>query len=221
MKIFGSPTAADWRRPSVIALLLANLVPVAGVLFFGWEVFPLMFLFWSENVIVGGFNVLKMIFAGGGGGLGQASKFFIIPFFCVHYGMFTFVHGIFIVMMFGGGMQNGQGFPGVEKFWNVMQENHLGWAVLGLIISRGISFATNYIGNGEYKNVFAPMLMAQPYGRILVLHLAIIGGGFLVMALHSPLLGLLLLVALKTLLDLAGHLRERAKFSQIVAVETD
>ncbi len=221
MKFFALPSAADWRKPSVIALIAANLVPVAGVLFFGWEVFPLMFLFWSENVIVGVFYVFKMIFAGGGGAAGQASKFFLIPFFCIHYGMFTFVHGIFIVMMFGGGMQNDRGFPGVEKFWRVLQENHLGWAVLGLVISRGISFGTNYIGNGEYKNVLAPMLMAQPYGRIIVLHIAIIGGGFLVMALHSPLLGLLLLVVLKTLLDLAGHLRERAKFSNSAAVMAD
>ena len=221
MKFFGSITAADLRRPSVIALIAANLVPVAGVLWFGWEVFPLMFLFWSENVVVGVFNVLKMICAAGGGTLGQASKFFIIPFFCVHYGMFTFVHGIFIVMMFGGEMQNGQGFPGVEKFWSVMRENHLGWAVLGLVISRGISFATNYIGSGEYKNVLAPMLMAQPYGRIMVLHITIIGGGFLVMALHSPVLGLLLLVVLKTILDLAGHLRERRKFSETAVVKAD
>lgn len=221
MKFFVLPNAADWRKPSVIALILANLVPVAGVLFFGWEVFPLMFLFWSENVIVGVFNVLKMIFAGGGGGLGQASKFFIIPFFCVHYGMFTFVHGIFIMAMFGGGMGNGVGFPDLGTFWRTMQENHLGWAVLGLVISRGISFATNYLGNGEYKNILAPMLMAQPYGRIIVLHIAMIGGGFLVMALHSPVLGLLLLVVLKTLLDLGSHLCERAKFSVPATIKTD
>jgi hypothetical protein len=209
------PTAADWRRPSVVALLLANLLPVAGVVFFGWKVFPLMFLFWVENVIVGGFNVLKMIFAGGGGRLGQASKFFLIPFFCVHYGMFTFIHGIFIVAMFGGGMERSPGFPNLETFWRTIQENHLGWAVLGLVISRGISFVTNFLANGECRRVAAPMLMAQPYGRIVVLHLAILGGGFLVMALHSPVLGLLLLVVLKTALDLAGHLRERNIFSEL------
>lgn len=220
MKFFGSISAADLRKPSAIALILANLVPVGGVLFFGWEVFPLMFLFWSENVIVGVFNVLKMICAGGGGNVGQATKFFLIPFFCVHYGIFTLIHGIFIIAMFGGGMGAGAGFPGPETFWRVMQENHLGWAVLGLVISRGISFATNYLGNGEYKNVLAPMLMVQPYGRIIVLHIAIIGGGFLVLALHSPLLGLLLLVGLKTLLDLAAHLRERKKFSEL-AVKLD
>jgi len=217
MKYFALPTAADLRRPSVIALLVANLVPVVGVLFFGWDVFPLMFLFWAENVIVGAFNVLKMIFASGGGALGQASKFFLIPFFCVHYGLFTFVHGIFVVAMFGGGVSGTAGFPNGETFWRTMQENHLGWAVLGLTVSRGISFVTNYLMNGEYRRVLPPMLMIQPYGRIVVLHLAIIGGGFLLLALKSPTLGLLLLVVLKTALDLTGHLRERSQFSELPA----
>lgn len=213
MRFLEKMTSADWRRPSVIALILANLVPVGGVLFFGWEVFPLMFLFWSENVVVGVFNVLKMVFAGGGGAAGQAAKIFCIPFFCIHYGMFTFVHGVFVIALFGGGFGHAGGFPNFDTFLGVMQDNHLGWAVLGLTVSRGISFVTNYLGGGEYKNITAPQLMAQPYGRIVVLHLAILGGGFLMLALHQPVLGLLLLVVLKILLDLAGHLRERQKFS--------
>lgn len=222
MKFFGPITAGDWRKPSVIALILANLVPVVGVLFFGWEVFPLMFLFWSENVIVGVFNALKMACAGGGGTAGQAIKFFLIPFFCVHYGIFTLVHGVFIIALFGGGLNHG-GSPldMLGTFRHTLQEYHLGWTILGLVISRGISFATNYLGKGEYKNLTAPQLMAQPYGRIVVLHLAIIGGGFLVMVLHSPVLGLLLLVGLKTLLDLAAHLRERVKFSTTAEAKTD
>ncbi len=222
MKFFGPITASDLRKPSVIALILANLVPIVGVLFFGWEVFPLMFLFWSENVIVGVFNALKMACAGGGGTAGQAIKFFLIPFFCVHYGIFTLVHGVFIIALFGGGLNHvGSPFDMPGTFWDTLQEYHLGWAILGLAISRGISFATNYLGKGEYKNLTAPQLMAQPYGRIVVLHLAIIGGGFLVMALHSPALGLLLLVGLKTLLDLAAHLRERVKFLATAEAKTD
>jgi len=39
------------------------------------------------------------------------------------------------------------------------------------------------------------------------LHVVIIGGGFLVMALGSPAVALALLVVLKTALDLRGHLR--------------
>ncbi len=55
--------------------------------------------------------------------------------------------------------------------------------------------------------------MQQPYGRIVGLHLSILFGGFLMMALHSPMWGLLLLVALKIALDLRGHFAERRKFA--------
>ena len=212
-RFLGAEDSAAWLRPSVIALLLANLLPVFGVLVLGWEVFPLLFLFWSENVIVGGFNALKMLCAAPANPLGWAAKLFMIPFFCFHYGMFTFVHGIFVVGLFGGQFRQGARFPDGERFWQLLQENHLGWAILGLAVSHGISFATNYLGNGEYQRASLPILMQQPYGRIVVLHLAILGGGFLMMVLHSPAAGLLLLVALKTALDLRGHLKERAKFS--------
>jgi hypothetical protein len=55
-----------WMQPSVIALVLANLIPLAGVFVFHWEVFPLLFLFWLENVVIGIVNVLKMLFASSG-----------------------------------------------------------------------------------------------------------------------------------------------------------
>jgi len=207
----------DWRQPSVIALVSANLVPVFGVLVLHWEVFPLMFLFWSENVIVGAFNVLKMITNQPASPASWAGKLFIIPFFCVHYGMFTFVHGVFVMNLFGGGMNQMRGFPTTATFWNVMRENQLGWAVLGLAVSHGVSFVTNYIGKGEYQRVGLNQLMNQPYGRIVVMHIAILFGGFMVMALHSPTPALLLLVALKTAFDLGSHVGERKKFAVVAS----
>src|SRR5260221_5999237 len=42
-----------WRDISVLALLVANLVPLAGVLFWEWQGLPLMLLFWLENPIIG------------------------------------------------------------------------------------------------------------------------------------------------------------------------
>lgn len=219
MRFFGTISAADWLRPSVTALVLANLVPALGVIFYGWQIFPLMFLFWSENVIIGVINVLKMLLANPESPASWAGKLFIIPFFCVHYGMFTFVHGIFVVALFGGGLPHGVGFPTPEFFWQMAQQTHLGWAILGLAASRLISFGSNYLGTGEYKRASLQQLMQQPYGRIVVMHLAILGGGFLLMALHSPELGLLLLVALKIVFDLRGHLTERKKFAGPAAVK--
>ena len=49
------------RRPSVIVLLVANLIPILGVLFFDWDVVSLLKIYWAENVAVGLVNVLKML----------------------------------------------------------------------------------------------------------------------------------------------------------------
>jgi len=121
------------------------------------------------------------------------------------------VHGVFVLAMFGGGGPTG--FPTPDVFWTAIREYHLQWAVLGLAASHGFSFVHNFLMNGEYRRLTPPLLMVQPYGRIVVLHIAILVGGGLMMLLGSPKIGLLILVILKTGLDLAAHLRERVKFS--------
>ena len=44
----------------VVALIVANAIPLFGVLFFGWNVWMILIVYWLENGIVGFFNVLKM-----------------------------------------------------------------------------------------------------------------------------------------------------------------
>ncbi len=178
-------------------LVAANLVPLAGVLFFGWSVFSTLLLFWVENVIVGAFNVLRMLVAQPQIGAMWAAKLFMIPFFTFHYGMFVTVHGLFVLTLFG-------------TFAHAVQAAGIAPAAWGLALSHAVSFAFNYIGTGEYKSALVPALMFRPYGRVMVLHIVILGGGFLVATLGSPLIPLALLVVLKTGLDLFGHLREHA-----------
>ena len=200
--------AGVWKSPSVIVLALANLIPLGGVLFFGWQVFPIMFLFWFENVVVGGFNVLKMILARGAGS--QAGvKLFLVPFFIVHYGIFTAVHGAFVFVLFGADFRGSKdALPDFYLVRDLVTQQHLGWAVLGLMVSRGFSFVTNYVLNGAYRTAIAPVLMIQPYGRVIVLHVAILGGGFLVMLMGAPAAGLALLVLLKIGLDVLAHAKQ-------------
>jgi len=54
--------------------------------------------------------------------------------------------------------------------------------------------------------------MGQPYGRVIVLHLTVLFGGWIVMLLGSPLPALVLLVVIKTAADLRAHKAERRKF---------
>lgn len=53
--------------------------------------------------------------------------------------------------------------------------------------------------------------MGAPYPRIVVMHLTIIVGGMLAMALGAPVYALVVLLGAKTLVDLAAHRRERAR----------
>ncbi len=194
--------------PSALVLVAANLVPLAGVLFFGWSVFATLLLFWVENVIVGGFNILRMLAATPRVAVMWVAKLFMIPFFTFHYGMFVTVHGIFVLQLFGG--MHERGFPTPATFYHAVQAAGIAPAAWGLALSHGVSFAFNYIGTGQYKTALVPELMFRPYGRVIVMHVVILVGGFLVQLLGSPAVALALLVVLKTGLDLFAHLREHA-----------
>lgn len=198
---------------STAALLVANATPLFGVLVLHWQVFPLLLLYWLENVAVGFFNVLRMATADPADPGSWIGKFFMIPFFCVHYGMFCFVHGIFVFALFGES-KFGAPFEVLQNVLPAIQRTGLGFAVLSLASSHAVSFFVNYIHGGEYRRASLGQLMAQPYSRIMVLHFTILGGGFAMMALKSPVYGLLMLVAIKTGVDVAAHRKERQKLAE-------
>jgi hypothetical protein len=197
-------------KPSVLALMAANLFPLAGVIFLGWDVFPLLVLFWMENLVIGAYTVIKMLLIPGSNA-GWAAKFSLIPFFCLHYGIFTLVHGVFVFVMFGGILIGETPSAEAASTGQKILDYQLGWGALILLVSHGISLFRNYIGAGEYKTSNLNQVMSEPYGRVVVLHITIVLGGFLIMLLGSPLAGLILLIVLKTAIDLRAHLREHAK----------
>ena len=199
--------------PSQVALVLANAVPLVGVLLLGWTVFPLLLLYWLENVVVGAFNVLKMLLAKPAEPVYWAGKLFLIPFFIVHFGGFTFVHGVLVVAFFGP--KGIQPFDLLTAVPAAIRANQLGWGLLSLIASHGFSFYWNYVKNGEYQRASLQALMGQPYSRVIVLHLTVLFGGWIVMLLGSPVGALLVLVALKTAADWRGHRAERRKFAAL------
>lgn len=151
------------------------------------------------------------------GKLNQASKLFLIPFFTLHYGFFCFGHGMFVFLLLGGTdkpgalMSHGPGPSSLSHLVSEAVAQGGAWAALGLTISHLYSFGANYIGKGEYRRTATPMLMIAPYGRIVVLHIAIIFGAFAIMALGSPVYLLVLLIVGKIALDLKLHLRSHRK----------
>ena len=210
----------------LLALVGANTVPLWGVLFAGWDAFLLVLLYWAENVIVGFYNILRIATAKTEHIAEQLGKLFMIPFFVVHYGGFTAVHGLFVLFLFQKG-EGARAFPAarewpcffafVQLLINVIKEafavapESFRVAFSGLMVSHGVSFVYNYLLKGEYANATGKDLMARPYGRIVVMHIAVLAGAFLTMAVGSPVAILTVLVVLKTFVDVQLHLREHKK----------
>ena len=204
-----APKMAD--RTSAVVLVLANLVPLAGVVFWRWDAFALIALFWMENVVVGVFFILRMLFADPRDGALWLGKVFMVPFFCFHYGMFTAIHGVFVFSMLGGRRYDVPGLSVLEPAARAAADYGLWLPLAVLFASHFFSFCWNYLYCGEFRRVALGELMSRPYGRVVVLHVAIILGGFGAMALGSPVWALLVLVALKIGLDLTAHLKEHSK----------
>jgi hypothetical protein len=222
------------RHLPLVFLIAANLIPVAGVLLWGWSVFEIVALYWFENVVIGAVNILKLAAAAGDPGdppenpdmpdylrapeiARHGLKLFLIPFFTFHYGMFCFVHGIFVFALLGGeggGFMHSDPFSGMGGMIGRIFESGGSWFVIAIIASHLFSFGWNFIGKGEYRRASANQVMAAPYGRIVVLHIAIIFGAFVITALGSPVFLLLLLIAGKIILDAKLHLRSHAKANE-------
>ncbi|MFH0875861.1 MAG: DUF6498-containing protein [archaeon] len=195
---------------SVPVLIAANIVPLIMVLFFGANLFEILILYWSESAIIGFFNIIKMALAQGGNEKhANVQKLFLIPFFMMHYGIFMSVHLVFILILSGIISLNTPNFNWISALTNII----IGF--ISLFASHAISFFTNYIGNKEYKTALAGLLIFSPYGRIIIMHLTILFGMFIFMLTGYSIIVLVLLIILKTLVDLGAHLAERSGFSNI------
>jgi hypothetical protein len=81
-------------------------------------------------------------------------------------------------------------------------------ALAALILSHGISFATNFGGNREYRHKRVREKMMAPYSRIVLMHVTLIFGGLVTMMLRDPVPVLLLFIIVKIIVDVRAHLKE-------------
>ena len=208
------PHAKRVLRSSLL-LAITNLLPLVGVIFLDWDVGALVVLYWSENLVIGFYTILKLVTLKG------VLAVFPSLFFIIHYGGFCAVHGLFVIgLLFDEPIQflNDEPWPlflvFVQLLFDVVEQVFAmappAWIVafIGLMISHGYSFVSNFLLGGEHYSATVSELMQAPYKRIFVLHVAVIAGGFGVMALGQPMVLLLALVGLKLAVDIKLHLRE-------------
>ena len=221
---------------AVVALIVANLVPLAGVLWLGWDVWGILIIYWLENGIYGLFNVLKMRKAEGsdesavaaaetrrqlntfrmnGRSPNGSSKAVLIPFFIMHYGIFWVVHGLFVLTLPLFALTGTDGEP---DFGTTLNPLAIVFVLVCLFISHGVSYVFNYIGRGEYLRTTAAAQMFAPYGRLVVMHVTVIIGAMAISVTGAPAAAIVVLVLLKIALDLGLHLAEHRGPSTAAAV---
>lgn len=200
--IYRTPAARGLPWPSMLALIAANLVPLVMVLLGDWTLEQVIMLFWAESAVIGAYTLLKMAVV--------AKWWSVFPgmFFVGHFGGFMAIHFMFIYVLFlrgtHPGMADPAALPELVRLFAPLQ-----WALLALVLSHGISFVMNFMGQREYESERVQSLMSAPYGRIVVMQLTLILGGWLVMLVHNPVPALAMLVVFKIIADLSAHYGER------------
>jgi hypothetical protein len=202
---------ASDRRTDLALIVLLNAVPLAGVLWWHWPPFPLMVLFWFENVIVGLAHALRLLLAPATQlPAGRAGAAIGAGFFALHFGLFCLVHGVLIVGLFA---RHAAG-PTLESHLQVLidplrfdpQLRAAALAVAGL----GLARLFGELLRGERSRWNDPRLPMQPYGRVILLHVALVAGGLTKLALGAPVGVLTLLVLLKAGYDIDRWRRDGA-----------
>jgi len=196
----------------IAGVVLVNLAPIAGVALWGWDAFALIFLYWLENVVIGMRTLASLIAAAAAGVMNLFGGLAFAGFFALHYGMFCYVHGIFVVTLFGSGVEGLAMFnlAGAAQALFATHPN-LSWGLASIALWQAALFAW-FVLRGQARAAIPTALMGAPYPRVIVLHIAILFGGAVVMALNQPIAGLVLLALAKTAFDAAEVLGKTPGF---------
>jgi hypothetical protein len=218
-----------WTRLPATALIAANLVVAAVTLYRGWGFYEIIIVYWCEALIIGGYNVAKMILVGlAGHPFGKSidagdflTRLFllviVLGFFVVKFGGFALATGLLVaaVPAFLGQAPD----AGARDIWHGLRAVAGGVAIgiVVLFISHGISFVMNYLVRREYENANLFVLLFWPYVRMSLVMTALAAG--LVIAALIPALDTssafgVAVVLVKTAADLVMHQVEHAMLAR-------
>jgi len=183
---------------SIIALVLANLVPLFGALMFGWELSEVMVLYWAETAIILLYQIVKHCAMSPILGLlsGIFSLASVGGFMAIHL---LFVWEIFVKQSFNSDNVMGSDLVEVFEYFGVLSP-----ALAALMISHGYSFFTNFWPRRELYRI-NKLKIKSVMDRVVLMHVTLIFGAFLVFATGSGAVGAILLIVLKVAVDIVAH----------------
>ena len=178
---------------SYLLILFWNLAAVIPIWLGWWDVFAVLALYWFENACTGVFQYLRIRDTEGTKPR-KEDDFGMASFFAMHYGIFTGVHGLLVLVFFGivtgGFSQAGQGW----------------WlSALAVFATQAIGYKLVWQKQRGWLHTTSGRLMAEPYARVLILHLIVIAGGLLALRSDAPRTILLTFALIKLPIELLAN----------------
>src|SRR5712691_2522109 len=218
----GTPMTGGRLHPSTWILLAANLVPLIGVIFWHWDAFVLLMLYWLETGVIAFWTIVRIATMPPGAlddlrfrsGKRTLSPPAMAAFFTVHAGIFMGAHFLLLWVFFSGDWA--PRIHGPRDFIDqIVVSTGLWLPLVALFIGRGaaILFETakprlfRWFGVAERPpdaRTLGPGETILLYLRIAVMQLTIMLGAWLALLIGTN-TAFVLLVAVKTAMDLAFH----------------
>ncbi|MBA6153974.1 DUF6498-containing protein [Gelidibacter maritimus] len=181
-----------------------NIVFLVGFLLMG-KITPyaILFGYFLETVIIGMFNIFKMVAASRHDGSGKSIGFLVL-FFIFHYGMFVAIQSVFVFVIIG---MEGQTFVKepfhiIENYRAILSLEGMVYVLPILIGTQLMKFIFDFMQSQKYLEFAAYEIMYKPYVRIVIQQFAvIIAFFFFIIFADAALIAALLLIFFKSLID--------------------
>ena len=224
------------RRPRAFALLVSNLLPIAGVVALGWNAAALMTLYWFELGIASFWALVRALFAGRpsevepdaliAGPLAQRRIGLSVPLTGVRIRLSSLLvlpvaaPLLAVVWLFVGGLTVGVVADGGLA---PAALDTVTLAAVAVFVGEGATTLVEYFGRGEYRDHSAQTAVRGVFARgaalffgavftVTLVGAATLDGDAPISALDPDAVGLPLLlgvIGLKAAVDLAGLYRDR------------
>ena len=220
-------------RSALVALVIANAFVAFQTFRHQWGYYEVMLIFWLEVVILGFYNVLRMLVVGvvGAAPLGAWAARWVdlgsalnrlgltaigVGFFVFKFGTFALTIGLFVLLLPAFLDVEGDGAgAGLHRALLAAGPGFLIAAgVLGL--SHGVSFARNFLAGREYDRIDVVSLAFWPYIRMSLVAATLLLGLAIARLLpgvgrHAAFAGVMVL--LKLGVDVMSHLFEHRRLA--------
>lgn len=199
-------------------LILSNLVPLAGLLWWGWDAFVLLCLYCLETAVIGFWTILRMATMsrdpGSVAGRSIAGTLALAGFFTVHAGLFMSVHMAFLYILFAGPWA-GKIHDARDFIRLIVIGMGLWIPLLALFAGQGAIFINDAVNRFAFAkvpltNADTGEIMGDFYKRIVIMHVAIMGGAFIAQMIGRT-APLIVLVLLKIAIEIRFQIKSRGK----------